>query len=290
MFKLTVAILSALLAVTSAQEPDLENIIEKYMNFGENPNYPTDYSCATWSHLFQEDGVRQTPGLPPASGYTQINHTCTEDREMFKTFQGKTVSAPINVTSWNEEVRVAFVWDIKGTKENGENVDVPAITGLFMGETGKIQTAWDFLDPSKLMPKQSEALSVAPKPLSNSDIVESYISFGGDDCTVWADLWTPTGTRNTPGSPPTSSHADLEKACTRVRKDGFASYEAEIDESQSSTSWNMEKRVAFSWTITGINKETSKHVSVKAISMLFLDKDGKIETAWDFLDPKDLPN
>jgi acetolactate synthase regulatory subunit len=281
------SLVTSICALSLAQQPDLENIVQKYMNFGENPNYPTDYSCATWSHLFEENGVRQTPGLPPASGYTQINHTCTEDREMFKTFIGRTSSTPINVTSWNEEVRVAFVWGIKGTKEKGgENVEVPAITGLFMGETGKIQTAWDFLDPTKLVPHELTA-GADPKPLT--EIVESYVSFGGDDCEVWADLWTTDGTRNTPGIPPTSSHSSLEKVCTAVRKEGFTSYEATVTTSQASTSWNMERRVAFEWTITGIVKATGKHVDVRAITMLFLDNEGKIEVAWDFLDPKGLP-
>lgn len=289
MFKPTIAItFAALGTIAHAQSPDLENVVEKYMNFGENPNYPTDYNCEEWSHLFEEDGVRQTPGLPPASGYKQIENTCTKDREMFKTFIGTTSARPINVTSWNEEVRVAFTWDIKGTKANSPaNIEIPAISGLFLSKDGKIQTAWDFLNPSKLMPNETKALS-DPKPLS--EIVDSYITFGDDDCEVWADLWTTSGTRNTPGLPPSSSHAELEKDCTRVRKDGFVSYEAEVETSQASTSWNMERRVAFSWKITGVNKETKKNVDVRAISMLFLDSEGKIETAWDFLDPKELPN
>jgi len=50
-------------------------------------------------------------------------------------------------------------------------------------------------------------------------------------------------------------------------------------------SYNAEKRTAFQWSINGVLVSTGQQVTVPAISALFMDKDGTIQNAWDWLDP-----
>jgi len=58
----------------------------------------------------------------------------------------------ISVTSWNTELRAAFVWNIEGMTTSGNFIHKPVITALFMDPDGTIQNAWDFLDPHGIEP------------------------------------------------------------------------------------------------------------------------------------------
>ena len=50
------------------------------------------------------------------------------------------------------------------------------------------------------------------------------------------------------------------------------------------TSWNTEKRTAVSWVINGVRTRDQQNVAAPAISCLFQDPQGIIETAWSFYD------
>jgi len=84
--------------------------------------------------------------------------------------------------------------------------------------------------------------------------------------------------------PPSQGWDKLTEMCELVRGQFdilFCDSNFEVDV----VSYNAEKRTAFSWTINGILKSSGAQVIVPAITNLFMDKDGTIQNAWDFLDP-----
>jgi len=265
--------------------PVIDNIIEQYMNFGVNPKFPTQYSCPTWAKLFDSDqGTRQTPGLPPATGQDQLEATCEDDHALFTDLFDTTDEPPLNVTSWNGETRTAFLWHINGVRADGSEVSVPVITALFLTKQIKIQEAWDFLDPSQITPNGTH-----PDNGNFSELVQAYTQFGGGkngNCTAFGQLFDADGDRNTPGQPLCNTPEQITKCCESVRP-GFSVYAPDVVEVIGSTSWNMETRVAFRWSING--QVGQNRVETPAITMLLMGSDGKIQKAWDFLDPHGLP-
>jgi len=273
--------------------PNLTEIARLYMNFGASPNNATDYDCKAWAQLFNEDGVRNTPGEPPSQGWDKLEQMCLLVRSQFTILYCDS-QLQINVTSYNAEKRSAFQWTINGVlASTGEQVSVPAITALFMDKDGTIQNAWDWLDPSPFGRLSIRGLG-AQDVVNMTEIARVYMNFGGfpnyphaANCTQWANLFGETGIRNTPGTPPVRGINNLINRCNSVRG-GFETMLNFAEEIIPVMSWNAEKRVAFVWSIEGM-LTTGEIIHRPAISTLFLWRNGTIQFAWDFLDPTDLP-
>jgi hypothetical protein len=265
--------------------PNLTHIARLYMNFGAEEGNYTDYNCTAWAQLWNDDGVRQTPGVPPSKGWDQLTQMCQTVRSQF-TMLFCDASLNISVTSYNGEKRMAFEWMINGVlASTGEQIQVPVITALFMDSDGTIQTAWDFLDPSSI--HSSHGVSDSP---NLTEIARVYMNFGGfpnyphaANCSQWAALFGDAGIRNTPGVPPVRGYDNLVNSCQTVRGQfetllNFASLVIPV------TSWDTEIRVAFVWSIEGMTI-TGNFIHKPVITTLFMDPDGTIQNAWDFLDP-----
>jgi hypothetical protein len=281
---------ATLMASTAGTPPNLTEIVRLYMNFGAVPGNASDYNCTSWSRLWNEDGIRQTPGMPGSQGWAQLEAMCVQVRQQFTALYCDD-ELEIDVMSYNSEKRTAFQWTVNGIlAKTGEQVSVPAISTLFMDADGTIQTAWDFLDPSPF--------GLAPLPQESKDndidineIVRQYMNFGGlpsyphaADCSAWAKLFGETGVRNTPGVPPTRGYDQQLATCQSVRGQ-FETMLNFVEFTSAVTSWNNEKRVAFVWDIEGMSV-TGNIIQKQAISSLFLWANGTIQYAWDFLDPK----
>eukprot|EP00301_Raphidiophrys_heterophryoidea_P021125 c5647_g1_i1.p1 GENE.c5647_g1_i1~~c5647_g1_i1.p1 ORF type:complete len:323 (+),score=90.26 c5647_g1_i1:51-971(+) len=267
--------------------PNLTHIARLYMNFGAEEGSLTQYNCTAWSRLWNEDGVRQTPGVPPSQGWVKLEQMCETVRSQF-TMLFCDSSLNISVTSYNGEKRIAFQWTINGVLySTGEQVEVPAITTLFMDSDGTIQTAWDFLDPTPFNPSLKTGYGAQANV---SEIIRVYMNFGGfpnyphaANCSQWATLFGDSGIRNTPGTPPVRGYSNLLQTCNDVRGqfETLLNYETF---SVTVMSWNTELRAAFTWDIVGMSVSGS-YIHKPVITALFMYPNGTIQNAWDFLDP-----
>jgi hypothetical protein len=264
------------------------------MNFGAKPGDTKNYDCKAWSMLWNEDGVRNTPGQPPSMGWDKLEQMCDLVRSQF-TLLFCDSEIEIDVMSYNAEKRTAFTWTINGIlASTGEQVSVPVITALFMDKDGTIQNAWDWLDPTPFGLPKVEGAVVVDDVVNMTEIARVYMNFGGfpnyphaANCTQWANLFGETGIRNTPGTPPTRGLDQQYNRCQQVRN-GFETMLNFSEELIPVMSWNAEKRVAFLWAIEGM-LTNGEVIHRQAITTLFLWKNGTIQYAWDFLDPTDLP-
>lgn len=275
--------------IGSSDAPNLTEIVRLYMNFGAEEGTYTSYNCTAWAYLWNSDGVRQTPGVPPTQGWDRLTSMCESVRSQFTELFCDS-SLNISATSWDTEKRIAFQWTINGVLySTGDPVSVPVITTLFMDPDGTIQTAWDFLDPSAIS---------APHPIKGfqlqdtnvTEIVRQYMNFGGfpnyphaANCNQWAALFGDSGIRNTPGVPPVRGFDSLVQTCQNVRGqfETLLNYETLTIPVMS---WNTELRAAFVWNIEGMSV-SGNYIHVPAITALFMYPNGTIQNAWDFLDP-----
>jgi len=280
-----------------SSDVNLTEIVRQYMNFGADPGDVSGYNCTAWSRLWNEDGIRNTPGEPGSQGWAQLEKMCNDVRGQFGILYCDS-QMEIDVMSWNTEKRTAFQWTINGILlSTGEQVSVPAISNLFMDPDGTIQKAWDWLDPTPFgVPTPVVRVNVdSAADLANlTEVARIYMNFGGfpnyphaANCTQWAAQFGEYGTRNTPGTPPTKGLQQQLKRCQDVRG-GFETMLNFAEELIPVTSWNAEQRVAFVWAIEGL-LTNGKIIHRQAISSIFLWRNGTIQDSWDFLDPTDLP-
>jgi len=269
----------------SSDAPNLTEVVRSYMNFGAAPGSATNYNCTAWAQLFNTDGVRNTPGVPPSMGWEQLGKMCELVRSQFTMLWCDSM-LEIDVRSYNAEKRTAFSWNINGVlASTGQQVTVPAITALFMDKDGTIQEAWDWLDPAPFGNAQPNSMEV----VNMTEIVRVYMNFGGfpnyphaANCSQWASLFGETGVLNYPGIPPFRGLDVLNKRCDHFRGE-FETMLNFAEQIIPVTSWNAEKRVAVMWAIEGM-MSTGEVIHKQVISTLFLWRNGTIQNSWDFLD------
>lgn len=265
-------------------------IAEMFINLGSLDRNPSEVNCPRYAGMFQPTGQLFSPGMVVSRGRASVEKACEVSHSEVSplvSFQ----RSNIQVTSWNEDKRMAFVWTLNGLRgTDGSAVSVGAISTLYMNQTGSIQDAFSFYDDSLL---RTGVRSDAP-PFNGSVVADKYTRFGASgkvpavfSCTRWAALYAANGVNNEPGIPPSSGTADLEALCERRYK-RWNLFLPTVQEVYPVMQWNTSKRVAFSWTLAGVSSE-NKATVVPAITMLMMTPDEKIQQAWDFWDESLLP-
>ena len=158
------------------------------------------------------------------------------------------------MTSWNTEKRLAFSWVINGIRtSDSQDIYAPAISQFFMNPQAQIEEAWSFYDDSLVT-----GVRRAPPPFNSSAITELYTHLGStgqskvkSDCAAWVNLFTPDGINNEPGVPPSSGSDSLRALCDR-RSARWSVFLPSVQLAIPVMSWNTDKRLAFQWTITGL--------------------------------------
>jgi len=280
-------LLAALVAAASAAYNSTE-MAEVYINLGAGKD-PTNVNCAEYAALFSAKGVLHQPGVPDVTGKADLVKACEADHaEIDPLVAYQTLNIPVN--SWNMEKRTAVRWTINGVRTSDHSaVSAPAISVFFQNKTGGIDDAWSFYDS-----RAAAGVSAPSAAYNASAIVQKYIRLGGSatllpptNCITWAGLYTPDGASNEPGIPPTSGTADLKALCTR-RSSAWKVLTPAVELELPVLTWDMHGRVAFHWTLTGVGADGNKAIA-PAITVLFLDTDGKIINSWDWWNTDLLP-
>jgi len=289
MLKLVLAVV-ALVAVASADPWDGTEIAELYINLGAINNLPSTLNCTRYANLFQPDGTLHSPGIPDATGTADIIKACQASASQVGpliSFQERNIA----VQSWNMEKRLAFRWTINGVRlSDSTNVAAPAITAMWMDEDKNIEDAYSFYDDSLV--SGTRAPGANDDPWNATELVNDYISMGSRtkelrNCSAWAALFTADGVSNEPGIPPNQGTDGLIKAC-QIKGDRFSIMIPAAEDILPVMSWDTTKRVAFTWTLTGVDAKGVSYV-VPSITVLYLTPSKQITFAWDFWNTDLLP-
>lgn len=190
--------------------------------------------------------------------------------------------------------RTAFRWTINGVRTSDHTtVSAPAISAFFQDKTGKIKEAWSFYDTGVV---SGQNLLGKPKATYNaSKIVQQYIRLGGSatllpptNCDTWVSLYSTDGVNNEPGVPPNTGKDKLTALC-QLRAKRWKTLAPVVNTEIPVLTWDMHGRVAFEWTLAGVSATGDKAV-VPAITVFFLDTDGKITNSWDWWNTDLIPN
>lgn len=281
--------LFAVMVMVAADPWNGNPIAETYINLGAVDDKPSTYNCSAYAALFTPTGILHAPGIPDAVGTAQIIAQCEADH---KTVSPLIAYQKLNIAveSWDTTKRLGFSWMINGVRpSDGVNVATEAISSFFMNADAQIEEAFSFYDDQALLGKASVP------PFDARGLVYKYINLGAAsdktapvrDCTKWANLFTATGVSNEPGIPPFSGTSQLLKACS-LRSTKFPVLVPAIDAIFPVESWDTTKRVAFQWTLTGVDGNGVAYV-VPSITVLYLTADQVITASWDYWNTDLLP-
>lgn len=289
MMKLLCAL--ALVALAAADPWNGVPIANTYINLGATGNNPSTYDCNKYAALFLPNGVLHIPGSPDCIGRDAIVACCEADHNAIN----PTVSYldnTIAVQSWDTTKRLGFSWMLNGVRAtDGVNVNTPVISAFFMNSQALIEEAFSFYDNQAL----TKGVATVP-PFDPSVVIYQYMNLGAQnpktapvrDCNAWAALFEANGVSNEPGVPPFNGTASLIKACN-MRSQRFPSIMVPtVDQILPVESWDTTKRVAFQWTLTGVDATGVGYV-IPAITFLKMSPSQVITASWDFWDTDLLP-
>lgn len=230
------------------------------------------------------------PGVPDVSGHADIAKSCaTNHGEVNPLVSFQELNVPVN--SWDMSKRTAFRWTINGVKTEGSTpVSADAISAFFQDKSGLIKEAWSFYDAGAVAGKQA-----TKAPANISAAIDTYVRLGGTasllpptSCKDWVALYATDGVSNEPGVPPNAGHDKLMALC-QSRGSKWKTLVPAVQLALPVMSWDMHGRVAFRWTLAGVDLEGKKHV-VPAITVFFLDQNMKITDSWDWWNTDLIPN
>lgn len=266
-------------------------IAESYINLGASNNVPSSIDCNAYAALFTPTGILHAPGVPDCIGTSAIVKCCLADHSSLSpviSFLDQTIA----VQSWDTEKRLGFSWMINGVRtKDGVNVNTPAISAFFMTPDALIEEAFSFYDDQFMTTGVK-----GPAPFNPRAVIYSYMNLGATNaknapvrnCNAWAALFTANGVSNEPGIPSFNGTSSLVNACN-LRSARFPQVLVPtIDLVLPVMSWDTTKRVAFQWTLTGVDSTGVGYV-VPSITILYMTPTQQITESWDFWDTDLLP-
>jgi hypothetical protein len=280
----------ALVALAAADPWNGVTIASTYINLGASNNIPASYDCNAYAALFTSDGILHAPGVPDCVGTAQIAACCEADHNLINPLISY-LDQTIAVQSWDTTKRLGFSWMINGVRaSDGVNIATPAISAFWLTSDALITSAFSFYDDQALSAKQ------ATPPFNPRSIIYTYMNLGATDkstapvrdCGTWAGLFTADGVSNEPGIPPFNGTDKLMQACS-IRSARFPILVPTIDTVFPVESWDTTKRVAFQWTLTGVDSNGTAYV-VPSITIFYMTPEKTITASWDFWDTDLLPS
>jgi len=121
-------------------------------------------------------------------------------------------------------------------------------------------------------------------------VADQFINLGAvgeapstQSCDNYVKLFLPNAILHSPGVPDASGSDAIRQNCLQSHAAVSPAINFQV-QNINVTSWNTEKRTAFSWYINGVRTSDGEDVQAPAISCLFQNPAGIIQYAWSFFD------